>query len=96
MDTQTLTSLLAIADKAIEAHHAEARCKAERANLDEAYSAWKAKRDIDRIEPDTPQWEKMMKATKPVFRKFSDAKRDERNAKRRLASAIERHRALTN
>lgn len=91
MDVQDLTMRLDIAEKAIDANCAESFRKAAQAVLDGAYAAWKAKRGIERVERDTPQWDKMMKATKPQFNRLVEAKRDERNAKRRLATAVARY-----
>lgn len=91
MDVQNLTSLLSIAEKAIAAQDAEAHRKAEQADLTEAYAAWKAKHGIERVERDTLDWTRMMVATKPRFDRVEQAKREERNAKRRLATAITRY-----
>lgn len=90
MDMQELTVYLEIAEKAIEAASAERWRKRAQAVLNDSYEAWKSQRDIDRVERDTTQWNKMMKATKPQYLRLVDAKRDERNAKRRLARAIEK------
>ncbi|MDQ0505973.1 hypothetical protein [Xanthobacter agilis] len=91
MDVQDLTLRLAISNKALDANLAETFRKAAQAALDGAYEAWKAKRGIDQVERDTPQWDKMMKATKPQYKVLVEAKRDEKNAKRRLATAIDRY-----
>lgn len=91
MDVQEINLRLMISDKALDADLAESFRKTAQAALDGAYVAWKAKRGIEHVERDTPQWDKMMKATKPQFNRLVEAKRDERNAKRRLATAVARY-----
>ena len=84
-------NLLTIAQKAIDAHDAETRRKMAREALDDAYVCWKQNNGIDRVERDTMDWTRMMGATAVAYDVLEDTKRDERNARRRLSTAVLRY-----
>jgi hypothetical protein len=92
IEAQQLTSLLAIADKAIEADRLEREAKHAASDLNDAYDDYKAGLSIDYVERGTPAWDEMMEHSKAEYDASENAKRLAKNAKRRLQSAIQRHR----
>jgi len=81
-----------IATRAIEVDvYARAEQYAKEA-LHEAYDEFKREAEIDHVERDSSDWDLMMEATKPEYEVLQKAKRDHRNARRRLETAIRRHR----
>ena len=83
---------LYIADRAIQVDtYATAERYAKEA-LHEAYDEFKREAEIDHVERDSSDWDLMMEATKPEYEVLQKAKRDHRNARRRLETAIRRHR----
>lgn len=91
MTPDQIASLIEIAGKAIEVHKAEADRKFYDDCLGSAYGAWKERHGIERVERDTLDWSRMMVATRPEYEQLQQAKTDERNARRRLATAISRY-----
>lgn len=92
MNIDQLDDLVNIVKKATEFHDAGENTKRWKAALDRAYRAWKAKNDIGRVDRDSDDWERMMSGTKREYEMMEKAKRQERNARARLATAINRHR----
>jgi hypothetical protein len=76
----------------MEVRDAEVQRQAEKTNLHEAYQAWKRKHGIKRVERDTLEWIRMMQATNADHDRFEREKAVERNARRRLATAVDRYR----
>lgn len=76
--------LIEAGSRALNLRNHERRAKAAQENLTCAYAAFKDRRGIDRIEEGTPEWDKMMRATRAQYAYLSDAKRQAFNAKRRL------------
>lgn len=74
---------------AIDVHQCIRDRKRARNRLEDAYVHW---RNITgthhRIERDSSEWNRMMKATKSEYLVLEEAKRRERNAARRLERAI--------
>lgn len=93
--TATMSALIAIGERAVELHALEGERRVAKFALDEAYQAHREKAGLtfDRYETNTPEWEGMMEATAAEYAAVKRAKSAERNAKRRLDTAI---RALRN
>ncbi|MGT2427887.1 hypothetical protein ACU4HD_02815 [Cupriavidus basilensis] len=85
-----ISTLLLIADKAIELHGFESDVRDARRTLDEAYSAKKKALGLSdgRYERDTPEWDAVMNATATEYRGLELAKNGARKAKRRLDTAV--------
>ena len=92
VDAFELSRLLEIANRAIEADELERLARIEQADLETAYQDFKESVGLARIEGDMPEWEQMLNATKAEYAAVQEAKRKAYNAKRRLQSAIQRHR----
>lgn len=89
----TLTKLFNLAGRAVDVCDAQfAREQAKRA-LHKAYRNWKFANEIGRVERDTDDWGRMMADTKPAYERYELAKQKERNALRRLATAVRRFKA---
>ncbi|WP_313611015.1 hypothetical protein [Rhizobium sp.] len=91
-DIASISKLLAIAEKAIEVRDREAARKEARENLNAAYERWKDNHGIEHVETDSAAWNMMMDATEIEYALFANAQTAEKNAKRRLATAIRRYR----
>lgn len=91
-DTRKLSLLLEIAERAVVADGYRISRRAEEAMLSEAYQRWKEDHRIDHVERESPQWDAMMKATHEQYRLTEIARREERNAARRLETSIARYR----
>lgn len=88
-DVQKLSLLLAIADRAIEAERCKYRRRYCQDALSAAYAGWKDANGIkERIEVGSPRWLAMLAATNRDYAAVEEAKRQERNADKRLRSAI--------
>lgn len=88
---EIISDMLVIAERAIDVHAAEAKRKAARIHLTDAYVDWKDRNCFECVEPDTLEWVRMMSATKDEYKAFEAAKRKEFNARRRLTNAIDRY-----
>lgn len=63
--------------------------------LNSAYAVWKKEADIvDRIERDTEDWKRMMGATAREYEDLEEAKRQEKNAQKRLRSSVFKYKAI--
>lgn len=91
-DIASISKLLSIAEKAIEVSDREAARKEARENLNAAYDRWKDANGIDHVDTDSAAWDIMMGATESEYAVFANAQSAEKNAKRRLATAIRRYR----
>ncbi|RSC31222.1 hypothetical protein EGT36_21345 [Agrobacterium sp. FDAARGOS_525] len=91
-DIASISELLAIAERAIEVSDRETARKEARENLNAAYDRWKEANGIDHVETDSAAWDIMMGATESEYALLTDAQSAEKNAKRRLATAIRRYR----
>lgn len=91
MKLDQISTLLEIAGKALEADRLEREAKWAKLNLNEAYEGFKKDNGLDRIEADSPEWKRMMFATRIDYHLSQNAKRQAYNAKRRLQSVIARY-----
>lgn len=87
----SISALLRIAEKAIDAHGAEDRRRMAHEALRDAYTCWKRKNGVKHVERDSLDWTRMLGATAVAYTVVEAAKREERNAQRRLATAIRRY-----
>lgn len=94
-DPSTYSLLTDIASRALDVEQFEQQRKADRTVLISAYNKWKNKNRIEHVERDSLEWVQMMVATKREYEQFEAAKKSERNAKRRLTTAIKRYRQAT-
>ncbi|MEN5300094.1 hypothetical protein ABE530_17360 [Brucella sp. TWI559] len=94
-DPSSYSLLTDIASRALDVDQFESQRKADRKVLLYAYNKWKNKNQIEHVERDSLEWVQMMVATKREYEQFEAAKNDERNAKRRLQTAIKRYRQAT-
>lgn len=94
MDPMMLVAQLEVCAKAIEAHRCEGERKSATMALNSAYSAWKFANGVEYADRDTPDWVRMMAGTKEEFEELERAKRRERNARKRLSTAIGRLKIL--
>jgi hypothetical protein len=85
--------LLDIAERALTVDMFETERKIGEADLDLAYQNWKDDFGISRVERDTPEWNRMMEATGVWYVALEADKRKERNARKRLKTAIRRYNA---
>ncbi|MCQ1850391.1 hypothetical protein [Neorhizobium galegae] len=85
-------SAMNVARKAIEADTWATAERYSKEALHEAYAAFKERQGVSEVERDSQEWRAMMAATKPEYESLQRAKRDARNAQRRLATAIRNHR----
>ncbi len=86
-----LQSLLRVAECAIDLHrHAVARQGAYYAFRDACY-AYRCDRHVSAPERDSPQWDAMIEAVSTEYLFLQNRKRDERNAERRLTTAVRAH-----
>jgi len=84
--------LLDIADRALTADAAASEAKYASSVLNEAYRDWKDANGVENVDRGSEDWDLMLAATKPEYAEAEEAKRLERNARRRLQTAIARHR----
>lgn len=94
-DPSAYSLLTDIASRALDVEQFEQQRKADRQALINAYNRWKNKNQIEHVVRDSLEWVQMMVATKREYEQFEAAKCDERNAKRRLQTAIRRYRQVT-
>lgn len=92
LDKKNTDGLVAIAELAITIDELERDRKLKGTDLGNAYEDWKLERGIDHVERDTEEWTAMLSATKLWYEQWTEAKRQEKNARRRLVTAIRRHR----
>jgi hypothetical protein len=86
-----LVLLLDIAERALTLDMFEVGRRNGEADLDLAYRNWKDDHGITRVERDTPDWNRMIKATAVWYKVLEADKRKERNARKRLKAAIRRY-----
>lgn len=87
-----LSQLIEIAEKAIELNRHERDVRFYSDALGSGYADFKETYGLERVERDTPEWDAMMQTTKDDFEKQQEAKRQAKNAKARLNTAIRRYR----
>lgn len=80
--------MLKVAQLSVEVFALERRRKFLNGELGAAYYRWKMLNGVDRVERETRSWTRMMSATKKEYAALVEAKRIERNARRRLETAI--------
>lgn len=85
--------LLEIAERALDADDCARARRIEARRLTDAYEGWKAHNGVSRIERETTDWDCMMAETAREFGNLEATKRLERNARKRLASAVRRYRS---
>lgn len=89
--TAHLGKLIEIANLAIEADEMQRLADLEKSDLREAYADYKRRVGTStRIAADSPEWEKMMAATKAEYAASEAAKRKAYSAKRKLRTTIRR------
>lgn len=87
-----VSTQLAIAEKAIELHGLEQTLRAASMDLREACADFRRQHNRGEYVPrDSELHEQMREATGMEFEAYNDAKRQVRNAKRRLDTAIRAH-----
>lgn len=91
MSASDLPSLLNIAARAIEVTEAQRFRALSKVALHDAYRDWKRRHNMGRVEAGTEEWEQMMVDTKPSYARLEKAKAAERNALRRLCTAVRRY-----
>lgn len=91
MKHQNLSTMIAIAEKAIELYGLEAATRMAAHDLDDAYREHKEQLGLGHVARGTPEWDAMLEATSHEYGALVRAKNLERNAKRRLATAIRAH-----
>ena len=89
-DIQNLIALLDIAQKAIDLNACEDQRKQDASALRERYNEYRRARNYIPAEGD--EWEDIKENTKGLYDLVQASRREERNARRRLASAIRRYR----
>lgn len=87
-----VAALIEIAGRAIEADEQDGLSKIAQSDLETAYTDFKAEIGVRRVERGTPEWDKMLEATKAEYLAAKDESRKATNAKSRLQSAIRRYR----
>lgn len=89
MSTNNLSLQIAIAEKAVDLFHLEQALRTASADLRDACSEFRREQnDGEYIPRDSELHEQMREATGMEFEAYNDAKRNVRNAKRRLGTAI--------
>lgn len=92
MSTHNISAQLAIAEKAVELYGLEQTLRAASLDLREACADFRRQHNRgEHIPRDSDKHEQMREATGMEFEAYNDAKRDVRNAKRRLDTAIRAH-----
>lgn len=92
MSTHNISAQLAIYEKAIELHGLEQTLRAASMDLREACADFRRRHNGGEYIPrDSDKHEQMREATGMEFEAYNDAKRQVRNAKRRLDTAIRAH-----
>jgi hypothetical protein len=93
MDASKIALLIDIADRALDVDNFERLRKEEVRRLTHAYEDWKYRNGTPRVERDSLQWVLMMHGTGAEYQRVLDAKRRERNSRKRLETAIRRYHA---
>lgn len=84
-----VADMMKIAEKAIEVEMMERVLRQEEADLSAAYRDFKDRLGVkERIQPDTEGFRRMQASTKGEYAAVQEAKRNLRNAKSRLKTAI--------
>lgn len=91
-DIKNIPTLLDIAQKAIDFDACHEQRKQDVAALRERYNEWRRERDFVPAEPDSPEWQAIKEDTKGLYDLVQSSRREEKNARRRLATAIRRYR----
>ena len=89
MSTKNLSLQIAVAEKAVELHGLEQTLRTASMDLREACADFRAKHNRGEYIPrESEVYEQMRDATGLEFEAYSEAKRNVRNAKRRLDTAV--------
>lgn len=92
MKQHNLSAMIAIAEKAIEVHDLELASRRAAHALDDAYREYKERNGLGHVDRGTPQWDALLESAAHEYGALTRAKADERNAKRRLSTAIRAYR----
>lgn len=93
ISAKNIMDLLDIANRALTVDMSEQKRRKAQRDLRAAYDAWKTEHRIrNRMEPGSPDMERMKAATEAEYDLLTEAKRDEANARKRLRSAIHKYR----
>lgn len=90
MTTLGTAKLLEIATRAVTLHAFEAEVKRYKKFLDQAYAEWRDENGCEYAAQHSPEWDRMLEATRDTYLSLKARKRAAYNAKRRLDSAIHR------
>lgn len=89
---KNIAPLLEVAQRAIDLNACEEQRKQDVAALRERYNEWRQERNYVPAEPESPEWLEIKEDTKGLYDLAQAARREEKNARRRLATAIRRYR----
>lgn len=88
-------ALKRVADAALDFDRCVTKRRVAQENMNAAYSDWKEDRGItDRIDPGSGLYDAMITGTQVDYDVLKEAKRDERNARRRMERAVYIYRKL--
>lgn len=82
--------LLEIATRAVTLHAFEAEVKRHKGFLNQAYQEWRDENGCEHAAKYSPEWDRMLEATRDTYLALNACKRAAYNAKRRLDGAIQR------
>ena len=88
MSNLNISDQMAIAEKALDLFRFQQESRLAAHELDDAYREHKEARGLGHIQRGSPEWETMLVATAHEYGALQRAKRQERNAQRRLDTAI--------
>lgn len=94
IEENNVSTLFAIAARAIEVAEAEETRRFKEDDLAAAYNAYRERNGLDYIERESNDWHLMLASADKEYRALQKAKRVEYNAQRRLTTAIKRYRNL--
>lgn len=84
--------MIDIAQRAIEAEDRRIVLRHRRDLLTRAYRKWQGQTGNNSFDRGSSEWDQMMAATEAEYAALEDAKRLERNARKRLVTAVRRYR----
>lgn len=94
IEANNVSTLFAIAARAIEVAEAEETRRFKADDLAAAYNTYRERNRLDYIERESNDWHLMLASAEKEYQALQKAKRVEYNAQRRLKTAILRHRGL--
>ena len=88
MSTKNFSLQIAIAEKAVDLFRQQQESRQAAHDLDDAYREHKEDLNLGHVVRNSPEWDAMLAATTHEYGALQRAKRQERNAQRRLDTAI--------